>query len=50
MMAGRGALIKPWLFKEWADKKSHFPSPEERIAIYFKLTGITVIIISTTIN
>jgi tRNA-dihydrouridine synthase 3 len=39
MMAGRGALIKPWLFKEWADKKTHFPSAEERIAIYFKLTG-----------
>ena len=38
LMAGRGALIKPWIFKEWADKKTWFPTPEERIAIYWQLS------------
>ena len=37
LMAGRGALIKPWIFKEWAEKKSWFPTAEERIAIYWQL-------------
>ena len=38
LMAGRGALIKPWIFKEWADKKTWFPTPEERIAVYWQLS------------
>ena len=38
MMAGRGALIKPWIFKEWAEKKSWYPTAEERIAIYWELS------------
>ena len=37
LMAGRGALIKPWIFKEWAEKRSWFPKAEERIAIYWQL-------------
>ena len=37
LMAGRGALIKPWIFKEWAEKKSWFPTAEERIAMYWQL-------------
>ena len=39
MMAGRGALIKPWIFKEWADKKSWQPSAQERVGIYWRLAG-----------
>ena len=38
LMAGRGALIKPWIFKEWAEKKTWFPTPEERIAVYWQLS------------
>lgn len=38
LMAGRGALIKPWIFKEWADKKSWFPTAEERVAVYWQLS------------
>jgi tRNA-dihydrouridine synthase 3 len=37
LMAGRGALIKPWLFYEWANRKSYHPSAEERVAIYWRL-------------
>jgi tRNA-dihydrouridine synthase 3 len=37
LMAGRGALIKPWLFFEWAQKKSWHPTAEERVAIYYRL-------------
>jgi tRNA-dihydrouridine synthase 3 len=39
LMAGRGALIKPWIFKEWADKKSWFPTAEERVAVYWQLSA-----------
>ena len=37
-MAGRGALIKPWIFKEYAEQRDYLPSAEERIGIYYTLT------------
>ncbi|KAG5189933.1 hypothetical protein JKP88DRAFT_259917 [Tribonema minus] len=38
VMVGRGALIKPWLFKECLDGKEWFPSPEERVEVYHRLS------------
>ena len=35
---GRGALIKPWIFKEFAEDREIHPTAEERVAIYRKLT------------
>ena len=37
LMAGRGALIKPWIFQEFAEGRSLDPTPEQRVGIYFKL-------------
>ncbi len=37
LMTGRGALIKPWIFKEFIEGKSYDPTPEERVAIYHRL-------------
>jgi tRNA-dihydrouridine synthase 3 len=38
IMAARGALIKPWLFKEYRDDLAWDPSPEQRVAeVYFRL-------------
>jgi len=34
VMVGRGALIKPWIFKEFRDGRDYDPSIEERISIY----------------
>ena len=34
VMLGRGALIKPWLFREIAEKKAWEPTAEERLTIY----------------
>jgi tRNA-dihydrouridine synthase 3 len=39
LMAGRGALIKPWLFKEYAEKRSYHPTAAERVEIYWRLAG-----------
>lgn len=39
VMIARGALIKPWLFREIEERRSWEPTPEERIAIYYKLAG-----------
>ena len=32
LMTGRGALIKPWIFKEYAEGKSYNPSAAERVS------------------
>ena len=34
VMIGRGALIKPWIFREIEEKKAWEPSAEERLAVY----------------
>ena len=39
LMIGRGALIKPWIFKEIKDQKSWEPSAEERLEVYQSLAG-----------
>ena len=38
-MTGRGALIKPWIFKEVADGAEWAPTPEERVEVYLRLCG-----------
>jgi tRNA-dihydrouridine synthase 3 len=39
MMVGRGALIKPWIFKEFREQKAWEPTAEERVGVYYKLRG-----------
>lgn len=39
VMLARGALIKPWIFKEVLEQKTWLPNPEERIAVYRRLAG-----------
>lgn len=39
VMVGRGALIKPWLFGEYAQGQALEPTAQERVAIYRKLTA-----------
>ena len=36
VMVGRGALIKPWLFRELAEGKEFEPGAEQRVAIYMQ--------------
>lgn len=38
----RGALMKPWIFKEIKERKSLDPSPEERLEILKKLVSYTL--------
>jgi tRNA-dihydrouridine synthase 3 len=38
VMLARGALIKPWLFEEIRDNTVLRPTPQERIAIYHRLS------------
>lgn len=38
IMIGRGALIKPWIFQELREKRDLNLTPQERIAIYLRLT------------
>jgi len=38
-MVGRGALIKPWIFKEVLEGKEWEPTPEERVEVYLRLCG-----------
>mmetsp|Transcript_29553 Transcript_29553/g.49675 ORF Transcript_29553/g.49675 Transcript_29553/m.49675 type:complete len:310 (+) Transcript_29553:2-931(+) len=37
VMTGRGALIKPWIFKEFEEQASWQPTCEERVGVYFRL-------------
>lgn len=37
VMIGRGALIKPWIFREIAEKKAWEPTAEERLLVYHDL-------------
>lgn len=37
VMLARGALVKPWLFREIAEQRSWEPTPEERVGVYFRL-------------
>ncbi len=39
VMVARGALIKPWIFRELAEEKDWLPTPEERVEVYFRLAG-----------
>ncbi len=39
LMVARGALIKPWIFREINDGKSWEPTAEERIELYHRLAG-----------
>lgn len=40
VMIGRGALIKPWIFREITEERAIEPSAEERIGIYFDLARL----------
>ncbi len=39
VMIARGALIKPWIFRELAEANTWEPATRERIAIYRRFTG-----------
>ncbi|NDC37043.1 MAG: hypothetical protein EBZ48_03205 [Proteobacteria bacterium] len=39
LMVGRGALIKPWIFKELVEGKSYHPSAAERVEVYWRLAS-----------
>ena len=39
VMVGRGALTKPWIFKEFNDNETYSPTLQERISVYRTLTA-----------
>lgn len=39
VMVGRGALIKPWIFREIAQKQEFEPTAEQRVGIYRQFLG-----------
>ncbi|GAX82719.1 hypothetical protein CEUSTIGMA_g10145.t1 [Chlamydomonas eustigma] len=40
VLVGRGALIKPWIFKEYREDKELNPSSEERVSMYRRLYSL----------
>lgn len=34
VLAGRGALTRPWLFEEWRMQREFFLTAEERVGVY----------------
>jgi tRNA-dihydrouridine synthase 3 len=40
LMLGRGALIKPWLFREIREGRSWLPSPEERFSLLWRFVEL----------
>ena len=39
VMAGRGALIAPWIFESWRTQKELLPTSLERVDIYRQLVS-----------
>ena len=40
LMLARGALIKPWLFREIREGRSLFPTPEERLELLWRFVAL----------
>jgi tRNA-dihydrouridine synthase 3 len=40
VMLGRGALIKPWLFREIRDDREWLPTPDERLGVLYRLAAL----------
>jgi len=40
VMTGRGALIRPWLFKELQEGVEWLPTPEERLGVYMRFVEL----------
>lgn len=39
VLAGRGALTRPWLFEEWHTRREIFPTAKERVGVYRQLVA-----------